>query len=127
MCRLALLTPKPTKKAPTSIRCRNQEWFSAAVRFTTRTAVFTATANGSAPIMRRLIWSANGANAEVLRAITFSTGQSCSERCEPDLISATLASERPMKKTTQLRQHLHLLVQLRRQLKERRSPVRRLR
>jgi hypothetical protein len=76
---------KATKRAPTFIRCQDLEWPSAADAFTSRTVVFTATANKFAPItpLPMSIFSDGQLQARVQsgvigvarRAITFSTGQ----------------------------------------------------
>src|SRR5436190_1481207 len=57
--------------APMLIRCRNQEWSSAARASTLRTAAFIVTASKSAPITRRTTSTENGVTAAVRRAITF--------------------------------------------------------
>ena len=63
------------------IRCRNQEWSSAARASTLRTAAFIVTASKSAPITQRTTSTGNGVTAAVRRAITFSSGRYFLGRC----------------------------------------------
>src|SRR5207253_8561643 len=96
---------------PTFIRCRNREWPSVAVAFTSRTAASIATANRSAPITPLPISIAcetplqvrlrNGVTAAARRAITFSIGPRCWVKCEWALI--WLTSAKPLR----LRKKLH--------------------
>jgi hypothetical protein len=63
------------------IRCRNQEWSSAARASTLRMAAFIVTASKSAPITRRTTSTGNGVTAAVRRAITFLSDQYFLGKC----------------------------------------------
>ena len=63
------------------IRCRNQEWSSAARASTLRTAAFIVIASKSAPITLLTTSNENGEIAAARRAIIFSSDQYFSERC----------------------------------------------
>ena len=63
------------------IRCRNQEWSSAARASTLRTAAFIVTASKSAPITQPTTSTGNGVTAAVCRAITFLSDQYFLGKC----------------------------------------------
>ena len=63
------------------IRCRSQEWSSAARASTLRTAAFIVTASKSAPITQPTTSTGNGVTAAVRRVITFLSDQYFLGKC----------------------------------------------
>ena len=129
------------------IPSRNRGWSSGARTFTLQTAASIVTASNYAPITRPTISSGNGATAAAHRAITFSSGQCSSVKCDwarifrtsvrerqpkgraPHPLAAQVLPPRPgyQRRAQRLREQLpRLLQQLRLRRKERRSLVRHL-
>src|SRR5581483_1033328 len=111
-----------TRKAQTSIQCRNRGWSLAVLASTLRTAAFIVTANRCAPITQAPISNGSGAIAAARPAITFSNDRFSSGRCVwvrilPTSVHAHQRKRKALRPPVVVRA-LHR--------KERRSPVRHL-